>query len=393
MTIKPRPQTFILPVVLLLLFIFTPLAILRYLFAMYLLFFLLAFLYVALVPRLISVERSDETIRTNRFQPFTVRLVLRNRGILPIHLLSAEDTLGGLFSRESGGFVFGLGPYESRTFAYAAESHERGEFTLGPVELKGTDPLGMFQWRRRAAVPLRVIVYPAVHPVPLSTSTGLPAGNVRVTNKIYEDVTNFRSVREYVPGDEMRRVNWKVSARLGRLFVMEYMPSLYFPVLIAANLSDPDFPVSHKQQLFERVIEVAASLVFHFVGIKQEVGLVTTGRLADRSGFPAAPIKAGYGHAVGMLEMLARIGASPEPAGIADVIFRSGITIHTGTKIMVVTPPLRPEQAAALLGVRRKGYDTEVFVVSSYTMRREDITLQGIRSHAVGELGSELFDG
>ena len=173
--------------------------------------------------------------------------------------------------------------------------------------------------------------------------------------------------------------------------VPEAMPA--FPVLVAANLSDADFPVSHKQQLIERVIEVAASLVFHFVGIKQEVGLVTTGRLADRQGFPVIPIRAGYGHAVGMLETLARIGPSPEPGSIAEVVFRSGITIHAGTKIMIVTPPLRPEQAGALLGIRRKGYDTEVFVVSSYAMRREDIALQGIRSHAVDELGSELFHG
>jgi uncharacterized protein (DUF58 family) len=289
--------------------------------------------------------------------------------------------------------VLGLGPFESRTLAYEAESHERGEYTVGPVELKGADPLGMFRWRKRVAAPVRVTVYPAVYALQLAPATGLPAGNLKVTSRIYEDVTNFRSVREYVPGDELRRINWKVSARLGRLFAMEYMPSIYFPVLVVANLTDADYPVSHKQQLIERVIEVAASLVFHFVGIKQEVGLVTTGKLPDRPGFPVVPIRSGYGHAVGMLETLARIGTSSEPVGLAEIVFRSGITIHTGTKMMIVTPPLRQEQTGALLGIRRKGYDTEVFIVSSYAMRREDIVLHGIRSHAVEEIGSELLHG
>ena len=393
MTLRPRPRAFLFPALLLLFYVFMPLALLRFLFAMYLLFIVLSFLYSALVPRRITVERADDSVRANRFQRFTVRLVVRNRGIVPVHLLTVKDLKGGLFSEESGSFLLGLGPYESRTLAWEAESHERGDFAAGPVELKGSDPLGLFPWRATVDAKLRVIVYPAVYPVRRAETTGLPAGNLKVTSRIYEDVTNFRSVREYTPGDELRRINWKASARLGRLYTMEYMPSIYFPVLIAVNLTDADYPISHKQQLIERAVEVAASLVFSFVGLRQEVGLVTTGRLPGQPGFPAVPIRAGYAHAVGMLEILARIATSLEQVDVAEYVFRSGIPVRTGTKVFVITPPLREAQVGALLGIRRKGYDTEVIFVSSSSMRREDLTLHGIRSHAVEEMGSELFHG
>jgi uncharacterized protein (DUF58 family) len=264
---------------------------------------------------------------------------------------------------------------------------------MGPVELKGSDPFGMFAWRRRVGAPLRVIVYPAVHPLQLKQSSGLPSGNLTVASRLYEDVTNFRSVREYVPGDELRRINWKVSARLGRLYAMEYVPSIYFPVLVVLNLTEGDYPVIHRQQLVERAIEVAASLVFHFAGLKQDVGLVTTGAMAGRPGFPVAPIRSGIGHAVNILEILARIGTSAETVNVAEHVFGCGAGIRSGTKIMVVTPPLREEQAGGLLRIRRRGYDTEVFFVSSYLMRKEDITLHGIRSRAVAEYGTELLNG
>jgi uncharacterized protein (DUF58 family) len=388
-----RPRRLALPGILLVLFLFTPLSILRLLIALYLLYFVIAVLYAVLAPRGLSVERLDEDLRVNRFQRFPVRLRVRNRGILPVHLFAVSDSLGGLFSLETGTFQLGLGPFDERILSFEAESHDRGEFAVGPVVLKGSDPFGIVAWRRRVEAPLRVIVYPAVHPLQLTQSTGLPSGNLAVASRLYEDVTNFRSVREYVAGDEMRRINWKVSARLGRLYAMEYVPSIYFPVLIVLNLTEGDYPVSHRQQLVERAIEVAASLVFHFVGIKQDVGLVTTGAIAGRAGFPIAPIRSGTGHAVNILEILARIGTSAEPVGLAEHIFGCGAGIRTGTKVMVVTPPLSEAQGGGLLRIRRRGYDTEVFFVSSYRMKKEDITLHGIRSRSVAEYGTELLDG
>jgi uncharacterized protein (DUF58 family) len=195
MIVRFTPRRLLLPGVLLVLFIFMPLAVLRYLLGVYLLFIVLALLYALLAPGWISVTRLDEVLRVNRFQRFTVRLRIRNRSILPLHVFSATDGLGGLFSPQTGGFHVGLGPFAERVVSFEAESHERGEFTMGPVELQGSDPLGMVRWRARREAPLRVIVYPAVTPVRLPQAAGLPSGNLKVLSRLYEDVTNFRSVR------------------------------------------------------------------------------------------------------------------------------------------------------------------------------------------------------
>ena len=126
-----------------------------------------------------------------------------------------------------------------------------------------------------------------------------------------------------MPGDELKRVNWKASARMGTLYAMEYVPTIYFPVMVALNLSASSYPVNERSILAERAIETAASLIFFYVGLKQEVGLVTTGHLEDAdapqetpgTGGTYSPIRPGHGHAVSLLEDLARITMSDTAAG------------------------------------------------------------------------------
>jgi len=207
-------------------------------------------------------------------------------------------------------------------------------------------------------------------------------------NRLYEDLTRFRSVREYMPGDELKRINWKVSARQGKLFSMEYVPSIYYPVLVAVNLTDQDYPNSQKQHLVERTIEMAASLVFFFVGLKQQVGLQTTGSIRGEEGHPRAPAKPGYGHAINLLEILARIGTSDGKSDFTERLLAQAIP--TGGKVMVVTPPLKQGQADALLGLRRRGYDLRIFLATTHQMKREDTEVHGIKSFSIREQGTQL---
>jgi len=67
--------------------------------------------------------------------------------------------------------------------------------------------------------------------------------------------------------------------------------------------------------------------------------------------------------------------------------------VANGTRIVVVTPPLAEAQRAALLALRRRGYDVEVFLVSTHQARREDLAVEGLTSHTVGGYGRDLIRG
>jgi hypothetical protein len=395
----------VVPLLLLLVVLFAPPPPMRILAAGLLAIRALAVAYLLIVRAGVTARRGEPLVHANRYTPFTCTLTVRNRTPLPIHFLTVADRIGSFAARQPAQFVVGLGPWEERSFSYELEGRERGEYQLGPVDLVGTDAFGFFPWRAQVSCYQRVIVYPNIYALDLHHKRGLPSGSLKVLNKLYEDVTRYRSLREYQPGDEPKRINWKASARMGALFSMEYVPSIYFPVLVLLNLTADDYPLAQRAHLVERAIEAAASLVFYFVGIGQEVGLVTTGRIGpaaeedDGSALPGAytvePVRAGYAHAAHLLEQLARVNSvtGEHAANFVDVVQRGGVSVASGTRVAVVTPPLREEQRAGLLALRRRGYDVEVFLVSTHQTRREDLQVEGLTSHIVGGYGRELVRG
>ena len=423
---KPRLRwapDVVVPVLLLLVALFAPPPLMRIFAAGLLAIRGLAFGYLLIVRTGVSVARGEPLVHANRYAPFTCTLTVRNRTPLPIHFLTVADRIGSFAARRPAQFVTGLGPWEERTFSYELVGRERGEFHLGPVDLIGTDPFGFFPWRTQAPSHQQVIVYPDIFALDLHHKRGLPSGSLKVLNRLYEDVTRYRSLREYQPGDEPRRINWKASARMGALFSMEYVPSIYFPVLVLLNLTGDDYPLAQRAHLVERAIETAASLVFYFVGIGQEVGLASSGLIGRGSGVPAdaaaargqpedpasappaapappaasytaEPVRAGYAHAAHLLEQLARINPAREGAGsFVDIVQRGAVTVANGTRVVVVTPPLSDAQRAALLALRRRGFDVEIFLVSTHRARQEDLTVEGLTSHTVGGYGKDLVRG
>ena len=240
----------VVPLLLLLVVLFAPPPLMRVVAAALLAIRALALGYILVVRAGVTASRGEPLVHANRFAPFTCTLTVRNRTPLPIHFLTVADRIGSFAARQPAQFVVGLGPWEERSFSYELEGRERGEFQLGPVDLVGTDAFGFFPWRAQLPCHQRVIVYPNIFALDLRHKRGLPSGSLKVLNKLYEDVTRYRSLREYQPGDEPKRINWKASARMGALFSMEYVPSIYFPVLVLLNLTAEDYPLAQRAHLW-----------------------------------------------------------------------------------------------------------------------------------------------
>jgi uncharacterized protein (DUF58 family) len=354
-----------------------------------LLFFLVhsfSFLASRLLHRAVSLRRLEPVLRVSRLQRFTVSLEIRNRWPVPLRSVLVSDSTGGVFPEAPTEFLVTLRPRESRVLTWSAEARERGELTLGPVRVGGPGPFGLHRWNAIAEAPVRVIVYPALFPMDLEHRRGLPSGNISVRNRVYEDLSRFRSLREYTPGDELRRINWKATARLGKLYTTEYAQSLYFPVLVVLNLSVQDYPLEGRYALMERVIETAGSLVVYFAAMKQEVGLAATASIPGEEGLVTIPVRPGLAHGVRILEALARVRPREEAVEFEKTFLgatgrRGG---GSGTRVVVVTPPLSASRRGALHALARRDGELEVFFVSSPATRAEDVAMVGVVSHVEG---------
>ncbi len=374
-------------------FLYTPVPLVRYIAALYLVVVLLAFVYTRVMPYAISVSRVDESQRGIKLQDIELRLRVRNRTILPVPYFTLTDSHGQLFTR-SDNWLVNLRPFEEREVSYTVQGQHRGAYELGPVTIEGNGPFGLFSWRRRVDLPGTVIVYPTIHRLDLIYRQGLPSGSLPIDNKMYEDVTQFRSLREYVAGDDMKRINWKASAKTDKLFTMEFDSTLYFSVLVVLNFCRDDFPQRQRESLIERAAEVAASVPFYYTQLKQEIGFVSTGNLPGEDGYATAPIKAGYGHAQGILELISRLEPVGGKADFNAMLYQSGVTIPTGTRVIVVSPAFSQTQADVLIAAGRKGMNLVVMQIESQVERVQDEHFAGaLNVIPIGRIGGETIHG
>ncbi|MBV9101605.1 MAG: DUF58 domain-containing protein [Candidatus Dormibacteraeota bacterium] len=121
---------------------------------------------------------------------------------------------------------------------YSVTPHRRGQVELGRTVVRAEGPWRL-GWRQRAlgeakAVPVEadigaVRVYEA-----LARRGQLAELGVR-TLRLRTEGTEFERVREAVPDDPLRSINWKATARTGRLMATELMPERAQPVLLCLD--------------------------------------------------------------------------------------------------------------------------------------------------------------
>ncbi|MBN1191916.1 MAG: DUF58 domain-containing protein [Dehalococcoidales bacterium] len=111
-----------------------------------------------------------------------------------------------------------MGWYHRLTRRYHLQCLKRGIFEFGPVAISSGDPFGFFRNRTELEQQDRLLVFPRIMPLEdLGIPSRHPFGDLRVRRHIFEDPVQVMTTRDYVPGDPMKHIHWKSSARLQRL--------------------------------------------------------------------------------------------------------------------------------------------------------------------------------
>jgi uncharacterized protein (DUF58 family) len=104
-------------------------------------------------------------------------------------------------------------------------ARRRGHHELEPAAVRVEGPLGLAAWYHRAEEPASVRVYPdmpAAYRLALAVRRGRHGGTGRRMRGPLGLGTDFESIRDYLPDDDIRQVNWRATARLGRPMSNQY---------------------------------------------------------------------------------------------------------------------------------------------------------------------------
>lgn len=84
----------------------------------------------------------------------------------------------------------------------------------------------------------------------------------------------FVDVREYLPGDDIRSIDWKVTARVGRPYVKKFVEERELTVILCVDASGSGYFGTRERFKLEQAAQVAATLAFSAVNNNDKVGLL-----------------------------------------------------------------------------------------------------------------------
>jgi uncharacterized protein (DUF58 family) len=181
--------------------------------------------------------------------------------------------------------AFNLSSHESRSWRTQAGCRRRGQYSLGILKVKISDPLGFFRTEKRLGEYHEVIVYPEMLELPFFQA--LPSQEPGHSPRRWlasEAGPIAARIRDYTSGDSYHHIHWPTTAHTGRLMVRDFEPDRsnynFKSIWIVLDMHRDSRQGEGDDNTEEYAITIAASLAKKHIESGKQVGLMAAG---DRS--------------------------------------------------------------------------------------------------------------
>lgn len=378
-------------------------------------------------------ERKLSEKRVRFGEEVTLSFTVENAKLLPLPWLEIEDDvprslpvrdrqvrLNPTTNRALLESLFSARWYERITRRYSLNCTVRGVHTFGPTRVRSGDLFGFTERLETLENRQYLLVYPLVLPL---SSFSLPArhpfGDRRAPRRLLEDPSRVIGVRDYVYGDDLRRVHWKATARTLQLQSKIYEPTTTHTLVTFLNVSTQiNTYFNPYPELLELAICAAASVADWALNEGYAVGLYSNGfpylpeqgfqlpALSDQAAdkpeaapaqvssvasllkqrhvrLPPARNAEQYKH---IMEALARL-QSFFGDSIEKMIQRERTHLPAGATVVLVTCIINDPLLDALRRLRQSGHAVAILLVSEQAITTR---LAGIPVYYLG--GSETWE-
>lgn len=240
-------------------------------------------------------------------------------------------------------------PGGSRSTTYALHATQRGRFEVGPLEVTAVDPFGLARLTRSFRATQSVLVVPRTHDLDAATDADRRGRGDSAAAALSSGGDDDVIPREYRPGDDLRRIHWRASARADDLLVRREEQPWTRHATITVDVSPdglggPDSPL-------EIALSMAASVAVHLIGLGWSV------RVDTMDGRCLVPQASGTAGQARVLESLAMVSPSTGSA-MADLRTGSDLTVVvTSSRLssLRVLPPVHHRSLAFVVDVHAWG--------------------------------------
>ncbi|NOZ49344.1 MAG: DUF58 domain-containing protein [Chloroflexi bacterium] len=295
------------------------------------------------------------TVSNRKFLPVSW---LRVADIFPLQLPLIDRNVAKRGDTNQGEFstFWSLKWFQRLSRSYQLQAAERGFFRFGPAQIETGDLFGLFRTTHVWPQEDILIVYPQIVPL---VDLGLPAkepfGDLKSAQFMFADPIRTVGVRDYHPEDDFRRLHWKATARRQKLQTRVLEPATSHNLIVALNVATL---AQHWRgvipQVLEQAISVAASVAYYSVQQRWSTGLLANGALPRSDQSIKVPPGRAPGQMTAILEMLAAVTPFAT-APIERLLLTESPHLPWGSTLVLVTPIITDDIAAALLDLKRMG--------------------------------------
>ena len=186
------------------------------------------------------------------------------------------------------------------------------------------------------------------------------------TRRVVDDITGgayhsvfkgrgieFDEVREYMPEDDVRDIDWNVTARMGAPFVKKYVEERELTVMLVVDISASVFFGSSEKSKVRNATEIAALLAFSAIRNNDRVGLLL---FSDQTEFYLPP-KSGKTHGMRLIRELMVRKPSSKGTDIGKALNNLMSVLHKKTVVFLISDFIDEGDYAKLLTVANKRHD------------------------------------
>ena len=292
----------------------------------------ISFLYAGAVYfRLKVVQRVDRAVAV-KGDKINLTVTISNRGLLLYPY--AKVKFGGeeaVFGQQIEPKSFSVPPFSSKSFDFELNCNYRGSFEIGVKSVEIQDFLGIFKLSRRNLSPVFVDVYPKiVHIDTFRLNVDYVSEAHSVLNSRQEDMSTILDVRKYAYGDSLKKVHWKLTAKVNDLMVKNFHSTSVASATLLVDLKRNPYSAKNNVIIEDKLIEAAVAVLYYCINNWISVNLAYyDGGLVSVEATDAATFdnayrllaKAGFNHNIDIKDIL--------DLYLKDNSYRTNIVIFT----------------------------------------------------------------
>ncbi|MEH1126633.1 DUF58 domain-containing protein [Micromonospora sp. CPCC 206061] len=340
---------------------------------------MLAALYVGRSRYRLACSRSLQPHRAPVGASARVVLRLQNMSRLPTGTLLLEDRLPYALGSRPRVVLERLGARQASSVAYTVRADVRGRYEVGPLVVRLTDPFGLCELTRSFPSIDRLTVIPQVVALPNVRLAGeyTGAGDSRARSVAVHGEDDA-ATREYRRGDDLRRVHWKSTARLGELMVRREEQPWESRATVVLDTRAFAHRGEGPTASFEWAVSAAASIAVHL----REAGYKM--RLVTDSGIDADATDGGEGLALDHLADV-KLNKRGDITQLVEAVRRRS----DGGLVIALLGALTSAEAELLAGLRTNSTTCVAFLIDSSTWLTlpPESRAEASRAHGASALG------